>query len=419
MDFAGIQPDMTIFELTERFPQTIRVLVESGFPKMSDPDKRRGQGQSLTIRAAAQLKQLDAQELVAKLAAAVQADASQTDVTLAESSQMTLLPPGDVRVSGLLPCPVRLPILEAVRALAARLKRERGLILGWSLSAASVGADGLNQEIARVEEEKDLPEVFISAGFESFFDRVNLRRFKERGTFVDVAPWPPNPCFAGLDLRDPGGHFTLLGVVPAVFLVNQNLLQGDPAPRTWEDVLHPRFTRRVALPVGDFDLFNGILLNLHRLFGDEGLAALARNMLVSLHPSQTVGRFSGRAAEQPAVSIIPYFFSKMTMNSQVIRTVWPEDGAIISPIFMLVRKAALERSRELVDLFLSREVGEILARRGNFPVLHPEVENPVAPGARFHWIGWDFIEAHDFGPLIPELSARFKAYQAPATGDRP
>ena len=410
MEQTVIEPSMTIWEITERHPETIQVLVDSGFPKMRDPEKRKAQGRALTLEAAAKLRQLDLQVLLDRLSAAARR-ATTGDVTLVESSA-TLLPKekADVRISGLLPCPVRIPILEAVQGLANRLRAEEGPTLAWSLSAASVGADQLNREIALVENEDDLPEVFISAGFESFFDQTNLRRFKDRGVFVDAtAPGTAqNPCFAGLDLRDPDGHFTMLGVVPAVLLVNHNLLDGDPAPRTWEDLLHPRYEQRVALPVGDFDLFNGILLNLHRLFGDDAVRALARNMLVSLHPSQTVGRFSQKAQRQPAISVVPYFFSKMTMKSKVLRTVWPEDGAIISPIFMLLRRRALPAAEPVARLFLSRAVGEVLAHRGLFPVLSPEVDNRLPEGAPFHWLGWPFIREHDLGQLIPELGRLFR-----------
>lgn len=405
----SIEPEMTIFEVTERYPQTIQVFVDAGFPKVQDPDKRRVMGKSLTIQSAAKLRKLDQHELINRLTEAVQTDATQQDVTLAESSEMTLLPQGDLRLSGLLPCPVRIPILEAVQELARQMKQESGLELGWSLGAASVGADQLNKAIAQVDSEADLPEIFVSAGFESFFDQRNLRRFSDQGVFVDMAPEGINHCFWGLSLRDPADHFTMLAVVPAVFLINESLLEGDAAPRTWEELLHPRFEGRISLPVGDFDLFNGILLNLHKRFGEEGVRALSRNMLTSLHPSQTVGRFSSRQPQQPAISIIPYFFSKMTLKSKVIHTLWPEDGAIICPIFMLVRRSALSQARPVAELFLSKAVGEILAHRGLFPVLDPRVDNRLPAGAPFIWLGWDYIQQHDLGQLIPQLNELFSS----------
>lgn len=414
-----IEPKMTILDLTERYPSTLQVLVDSGFPKMRDAEKRRTQGKVLTIASAAKLRGLDAQELVRKLKVAARADQEQADVTLNQGEGLILRPEGDLSLSGLLPCPVRIPILERVTELARELEADAGKTLGWSLAAASVGVDGLNEQLAGVEDEDDLPDVFICAGFETFFDQKNFRRFKDRDTFVDLAPEGQNACFGDLQLRDPEGHFTMVGMVPAVFLVNKNQLGDDPEPRTWEDVLHPRFKNRVALPVGDFDLFNGMLLTLHKRYGDEGIRALASNMLASLHPSQTVGRFSGKQPEQPTISIIPYFFSRMTLKSKVIKTVWPEDGAIICPIFMLVKRSSLPAAEEIAKVFLSKEVGEVLAHRGLFPVLNPEVDNKLPKGSQFSWLGWDYIRETDIGELIPRLDKLFQDSLAEAQGGAP
>ena len=416
MAAVKIKPEMTILDVTERYPSTIQVLVDSGFPKMRDAQKRQTQGKSLTINSAAKLRSLDPADLVRKLETAARTDQEEADVTLHQGDQLSLTPPGDLSLSGLLPCPVRIPILESVSELARTLEADAGKSLGWSLAAASVGVDGLNQQLAQVQGEDDLPDVFICAGFETFFDQKNFRRFKDKDVFVDLAPEGQNACFGDLDLRDPEGHFTMVGMVPAVFLVNKNQLGDDPEPRTWEDVLHPRFTNRVALPVGDFDLFNGMLLTLQKRFGDDGIKALARNMLASLHPSQTVGRFAGKQPEQPTISIIPYFFSRMTLKSQVIKTVWPEDGAIICPIFMLVKKSSLPDAEAVARLFLSKEVGEVLAHRGLFPVLNPEVDNKLPEDAQFSWLGWDYIRKNDIGELIPRLEKLFQDSLAKSQG---
>ncbi len=404
MSRPSFDASSSLYEITEACPPAIQLLADRGFPQLRDEQKRAQQGRMLSLGAAAKLKGLSVAKLLEEIGALM--DDQQLDVTLEESEGLRLLPEGDLRISGLLPCPVRLPLLELVRERVQRFESLRGRTVGWSLAAASVGADGLNGQIAAVEREEDLPEIFISAGFESFFDQRNLARFADRDVFVDIAPSGVNAAFEGLELRDPRGQFTMLGVVPAVFLLNGESLGDDPAPRSWEELLEPRYAGRIALPVGDFDLFNGILLDIHRRFGEAGVRALGHNMQRSLHPSQTVGRFAGRT-EMPAVSIIPWFFGRMTLGSKIIRAAFPEDGAIVSPIFMLVRRATLDRSRELAELFLSREAGEIFSHKGRFPALDPAVDNQIPEGGGFSWLGWDHIAEHDIGALIPQLNGVF------------
>lgn len=408
MTMAGLEPSATLYEITERYPATLPVLIESGFAKLADPELRARQGKALTLAAAAKLKRLSIEALTKRLDEAVRGDLQRQDPTLArESRELTLDPPGDLRLSGLLPCPVRLPILEAVEGLAQTLRQEDGTELGSSLAAAAVGADDLLAQLANIEDETQLPDVFVSAGFETFFDHRTLERFKDVGVFTDVAPAGVQKSFGDLPLRDPDGHFTLIAVVPAVFVINHTVLGGADAPRSFEELLEPRFAQKVALPVGDFDLFNALLLQLQERYGAGAVDALATNMIAALHPSQTVGRFAGKQQARPAISVVPWFFSRMTFGTKHMETVWPADGAILSPIFALVRKNGHRHARRVGELFASKAIGEVLAHKGLFPALHPEVDNRLPPEASFQWLGWDFIREHDLGTLLPEVRGRF------------
>lgn len=411
-----ITPEMTLFEITEQYPETIQVFAANGFAHVSDPAKRTSHGKLVTLAQAMQMKNKDLDTFRQLLEGAVVESRSAEDITLQVAPTHRSLFPrtGDVRVAGLLPCPVRLPLLEGIAGVQ-KLLAAQGVTVNCELAAASVGADVLGQELASIKSEDDLPHLFLSAGFEAFFDRKNLRRFKDQGAFVDRAWDRLNAAFDGYDLQDPDRHFSMLAVVPAVFLVDKDQIgEGEEIPRTWAELLAERFTSRVALPVGDFDLFNGILLTLWKEFGDDGVRALARNLQQSLHPSQTAGRFAAGRGRGPTVSVIPYFFSKMAKLNPQAEIVWPADGAIISPIFMLLRRRAPEAAAAVADYFCSREVGDILAQRGLFPSCHPEVDNPLPAEATFRWLGWNFVHEHDLGALIPHLNQVFHTSEASA-----
>ena len=159
--------------------------------------------------------------------------------------------------------------------------------------------------------------------------------------------------------------------------------------------------------MGDFDLFNGILLNIHRKYGDRGVAALGRNLLESLHPSQMV-KSDRRKENKPVVTIMPYFFTKMVRPEGDMEAVWPEDGAIISPIFLLAKKEKRKRLQPVIDFFASPEVGTVLAHNGLFPTVHPDVDNRLADGAPFMWLGWDYIYSQDISGLIRHCESVFE-----------
>ena len=410
MSESTIAPEMTLFDITEKFPETIEVFVANGYEHVGDEKKRTTNGKMVTLGQAVQMKGKDLKSFTALLENSVQENRVKEDVTLAMAADESQIFPneGDIKVAGLLPCPVRIPMLEAFDNISKKITAETGKTIGVRLAAASVGADILEAGMQSINDESDLPDIFLSAGFEAFFDKKNMARFKNKDVFVDRSWATHNDMMAPYGLKDPDGHYALLAVVPAVFLVDKTQLEeGEDVPRTWKEILGPRFKNKIAMPVGDFDLFNGILLTIWKEFGDEGVEAIGRNLLEGMHPSQVAGRFAPKGGKGPMVSVIPYFFSKMAQFNPNAEIVWPEDGAVVSPIFMLLKNSAPEEAGRIADFFASKEVGEILSHRGLFPSCHPEVVNKVPEKAPLMWLGWDFIKQNDLGELIPKVNDIF------------
>ena len=172
--------------------------------------------------------------------------------------------------------------------------------------------------------------------------------------------------------------------------------------------MKPEFENKVSLPVGDFDLFNGILLNIFKKYGDEGVVKLGRSLLESLHPSQMV-KSEKKSNNRPIVTIMPYFFTKMVKENSTMQALWPEDGAIISPIFMLTKGNSKSQLQPIVDFLASQQVGEVLAHRGLFPSVHPNVDNRIDAKNKFMWLGWDYIYSHDISTTIKHCEKLFKS----------
>lgn len=395
MSFS-IDPDATLLAISEKWPETVQVFVAQGFPQMGDEGKRRAFGGAISLRQATGLKKLDLDAFVELLEGAVTSD----EVATPESENGE----APLRVMGLLPCPVRIPLEEAFEEFAEEFRHATGRRIETEFQAASVGASWMDEHVNSIEDPEDFPDLFISAGFETFFDPSGIGKFRE--AFADRTPYQTtNASFDGVGLRDPQGRYAIISVVPAVFLVNTIELGDQPMPKTWGDLLEPRFEQRVSLPVGDFDLFSGILLDIRRRYGDEGVRKLGRSLLESLHPAQMVK--VGTKPNPPLVTIMPYFFTRMAQPGSPMQAVWPTDGAIISPIFLLAKASGGEDVQRVVDFFCSKEVGEVLAIKGLFPSTHPEVDNGLEPGAPFSWLSWDWIENTDVASEIKECEQLF------------
>ena len=403
MTTTTLHKDMTVKEVLDRWPETLDVFVANGFDSFRDARQRQAVGTFLKLERAAQTKNYDLDNFLGLLQEKISDRQDQVDVTMKNTEKSS----ADVTVSGLLPCPVRLPLLENFDAFIEEYTRVNGNSVSYKLEAASVGADWIEENIKSIDKAEELPDIFLSAGFETFFDRRAIGRFKEQGIFSDLTSPEVNADFAAIDLKDPQRDYSIIAAVPAVFMVNHDVRGDLPVPRTWSELLRPEYEQQVALPVGDFDLFNAILLAIYQEHGQEGVEQLGRCMLKSMHPSQMVKNAKRVADQKPLITIMPYFFTRMARMVQNLEIIWPEDGAVLSPIFMLTRGDSLAKIAPIAEFLASKEVGEILAHKGLFPSLHPEVDNQLNFDHPWKWIGWDFIYNNDIGTLIRQTNQIF------------
>lgn len=381
----------TLYDITEKYPEAVELLVSIGFENMANDEQRAKFGKHITLEKALMLKQLSAEGFSEQLLERIE---SREAVKTGESDEA-------IKIAGVLPCPVKFPLMESFEKWMAENSSTLGFEVEHELKAASSGLDWLLESLKEKGFES-IPDLFISAGFDLFFDKELFGKYKSSELFKDITGFEKyNSDFENeeISLRDPDGHYSMVGVVPAVFLVNTEELDGREIPKSWEELLSDEFFNSVSLPIADFDLFNSILLAVYKNFGEEGVVKLGRILKSSMHPAEMVKSYR-KSSDKPIVTIMPYFFTKMIKENDPMIPVWPEDGAIISPIFMLSKSESAEKLKPLVDFFASKEVGEILSHNGRFPSVHPEVDNNLDENQKFMWIGWDFINSNDIGRLI-------------------
>lgn len=384
---------MSLYTVTEEFDGALDLLVSLGFTNLKDEKQRALLGKVISISDALKTKGITLDEF--------------TEMLYQKEDYPTGKHDKVVKMAGILPCPVRVPLLESFEEWLKQ--RELPYHLEYDLKAASMGIGWLSETLDS-EDGHELPDLFISAGFDMFFDKSRFGKFRGENYFEDFTPFEHfHRDFNNEDLKlkDPNKQYSLIGVVPAVFLVNVKELGGRKMPRTWADILSEEFENSISLPVSDFDLFNAILLNINKKYGLEGVEKLGKNMQRSMHPAEMVKSHT-KLMERPSVTIMPYFFTKMVKEGGPMTAVWPEDGAIISPIFLLTKKEKKTELEPIVEFLLSKEVGEILSHNGRFPSVNPDVDNRLSEEKKYQWIGWDFIEEHDLTLLIKKCEDVFE-----------
>ena len=389
----------TLYDITNRYPETLDLFITNGFEHMRDENMRESFGKSISLEMALSMKKINKDTFVDRLIEIIEENKNVVDDSLISPRKNM---DADVRIDGVLPCPVRIPLMDAFNSWMEREGNKLNISVDYELKAASNGVDWIKHVLKEAETEEVLSDIFISAGFDLFFDTRLMGKFKSQGIFEDMTGFDKfNGDFDNeyIDLKDPDRQYSIIGVVPAVFLINVEELNGRKMPRSWEDLMNPEFENAVSLPIGDFDLFNSILLNIYKKFGEDGLIRLGKSLLRSMHPSEMVKSYI-KKDNKPVVTIMPYFFTKMIKKGGPMVPVWPRDGAIISPIFLLAKRSKKDVVKPFVDFFASKEVGEILAHNGRFPSTNPQVDNMISAEFKYMWLGWDYINENNIGELI-------------------
>ncbi|HQO72775.1 MAG TPA: ABC transporter substrate-binding protein [Sedimentibacter sp.] len=380
----------TLFNITEKHKEALDLLISLGFDSLKDDNLRKVFGSSISLENALKSKKINADEFVTRLMERIEEN---------KSAQKKFK--DTIRITGVLPCPVKVPLMETFEKWLS--EQNFDFNLNYDLKAASMGIDWIKDEM---KNSVNVPDLFISAGFDLFFDKNLLGKYKSENLFEDITGIQKyNDDFSEYNLEDPSCQYSMLGIVPAVFLVNKDEMKGRKIPQSWEELMSGEFENNVSLPISDFDLFNALLLNIYRLYGEEGIRKLARIFQKNMHPSEMIKSHMKR--ERPAITIMPYFFTWMVREGSPMELVWPKDGAIISPIFMLTKKETKDKTKTIADFFASKEAGEILSHKGKMPSVNPEVDNQIPKENKYIWLGWDFIKENDISNLIKKCENIF------------
>lgn len=299
------------------------------------------------------------------------------------------------------PCPVKLVVKERIEAIAASATPP----LTTFIPMGCTSVDPYDPLYMETDPDR-LPAVIASIGFGDFWRREFVSRFGNTGLFKSVLPETINPLFAQAGMIDPARIYTIYGVTPYIFLVDHGKLAGRSAPKTWADLLHPRFKGELVMCGDGDDMADAVLLNIFKEFGEDGLTRLATNTKSLMHSSRMAKVSGTNAPDAGAIFIIPLFFAESTRLPDHVEVVWPEDGAAASPLYFLAKTSEQRRLARLIDFFV-HGFGDIDSATWFIP-LDGSRPSRLPEHARLKWVGWDFVATHDVNRLRDELAATFR-----------
>jgi ABC-type Fe3+ transport system substrate-binding protein len=395
---------MTIKEIVDLYPETKDVFVSNGFELFSRQEAVEELGAILRLKTALLAKQLDLDAFAALLEEKIEETVRYNQLL---SSVVVNTPGKTFNFVAQLPCALKVPLQRELQFFLQQMGEDKKIPLNYYTGACCNDVLSYSDCIPHLQSTEEAPDLVVTSGFH-FFNRNFINRFVKKGEYVGPELGAVNHKLLDMNIFDSDRHYNVIAFGATVMVIDKKRMNGLPVPRTWGDLLKEEYERKVVLNSYGDCFSEVLLLNTYKQFGKEGVAALGHAVHHGAHPAQMVKDIQSNKANLPPIYVMSYFFAN-TISAQVeAEVVWPEDGALISPFFLMVKKDKIDESRPIIDFMMGPVVGKICAD-AYFPTVRPDISNRLPDNASFKWLGWDFVKEHDLGRLLEELNEMFLA----------
>jgi ABC-type Fe3+ transport system substrate-binding protein len=308
----------------------------------------------------------------------------------------------NVSILAQLPCGLKSPYLKALQKFCNSLERESGT----AVELMEEGKEGVSlfQKIEFLNGDQ-LPDILIGSDINVMYHK----EFRERFIDTDFYQTPPmengNSFFRNIEFQNKSLPYYMLAANLLVLVRVKKILPDFPETPSWGELLKEQYRKKLIFR-GDKNSFcSGVLLPFYKLFGESGVKALGKATLDGLHPSQMVRNIDDEKGEA-GLYIMPLFFAEKIQNRKAVQIYSPKEGAIVSPIQMLVKKSLIKETETLVQFLTGIELGQLCGERF-FPAYHNKVDNSSVDVDDLLWLGWDFLNQYDIGKLKQQLKKTF------------
>ncbi len=304
----------------------------------------------------------------------------------------------------LMTCGLKFPFAKALTAFINDLQEEGGQPVTYSVVSNLNHEHAYYPYVNHIKSIDDLPDIIVSSDFNAFFYHRFYKTFVQPGHFVDVMDFHPNAAFKTAGLTDPRRQYTMLCVNPLIIVADLEKIGGRPLPACWADLLNPVWHRSITLRGNEHFFCHAVLLPFFKEHGPGAMKALADNVYDGRHPAQMVK--SAGNGQSAALYVMPYFFARKIPSKKPIKLIWPKDGALASPVALLVKKKAAEKLKPIIDYLLGAELAQIFTE-AYFPSPHPSIKHPLPENAALKWLGWDYIHENDLEAVNADIDRVF------------
>jgi ABC-type Fe3+ transport system substrate-binding protein len=247
-----------------------------------------------------------------------------------------------------------------------------------------------------------LPDIIVSVGFGDYFRLEFVKKFVEKGYFKTANPTPYKKEYLDAGIIDPAGWYTVYAASPFIILADKKKLNGK-IPTSWESLLSPEYENRImACGHNSEEIESSVLVSYYKMFGEDGVKRISKNIHSVSHSSRLAKLASTGSDEGTGIYIISYFFANNAIKNENVSIVWPDEGAFVSPLYMISKRDKMEALSPFIDYVTGKDLGQITSS-SFLPSCNPFTDNKLPGNGKLFWPGWSFLREHDMFKLQKDL----------------
>ena len=389
-----ITPNIPVREIVTRFPETRKVFRHYGL-EIDEESPEAG----IHLGAFLNQRQIDKTGFITLLEEQLPDRGTTPSSSLVERNYDQ----HDINFLALLPCPVKVPFDMAFAELLSNTW-DSNPPFTYLLESNANNQLLYYDSVKQFTDIRQMPDIVISPGLNGYYFKSFFDKFRNKNLFIDPIEQGRSP-YHNLDLQDPEHQYSVIGANIEVLMVDHTRLGDLDVPERWSDLLKPEYENSLTVRGQDGFFCETVLLSIYAEYGIEGVRQFAKTVRTGSHPSEMVKAAKFRRHPAPPISILPLFFARLAEKSDDVSIIWPEEGPIVSPVTMIVKREHPPELDPLISFLAGEKTGSILSN-ASFPSM-TGVPPCADPHARFNWIGWEYISTHDLGGEIDLVSSEF------------
>lgn len=249
------------------------------------------------------------------------------------------------------------------------------------------------------------PDILISFGLDNLFKK-SFRNLVSKGYFYKSCNSKISSDFSNLNSAIENDCCTIFSCSPYVLLIDKNKLGSLPVPKTWDDLFKAEYRNNIIVDGSHKYISSVILHYTYKEHGEEGLKKLAQNTKDIWFPAKMAKLAGTSYVNGAAIYVIPWFFAECCSNIEETSIIWPDDGSLIYPLYMLIKKSSAEKFKDIIDYITGENFGNICSS-GYCPSLNSNVNNMLPKNSSFKWLGWEYTKSNNNENITDYLTSTF------------